>query len=96
MYIVKMSDGRSKSVTLDVDERIAISERTDQSTNSARISGKVYAESKHGVVYHARSLKNAEGYWFDRETRHYDDLTYDQERKLHGQSLGERLLAFGD
>lgn len=80
--------GSSQSVTLTVNDRIAISGRTGQSTNSARISGKVYAESKHGVVYHARSLKNAEGYWFDRETRHYDDLTYDENVSFTANPLG--------
>lgn len=80
--------GSSKSVTLNVNDRIAISDRTGQSTNSAHITGKVYAESKHGVVYHARSLKNALGYWFDRETRHYDDLTYDQNVNFTANPLG--------
>ena len=70
--------GSSQSITLNVNDRIAISDRTEQSTNSAHVTGKVYAESKHGVVYHARSLKDGLGQWYDRETRHYDDTTYDQ------------------
>lgn len=80
--------GSSQSVTLTVNDRIAISGRTGQSTKSAHVTGTVYAESKHGVVYHARSLKNAEGYWFDRETRHYDDLTYNENVDFWANPLG--------
>ncbi|HIR53851.1 MAG TPA: hypothetical protein IAB39_10740 [Candidatus Onthovicinus excrementipullorum] len=63
---------------LGLDDTIAYAGETTQSHNSAHVTGTVYAESKHGVEYRAKSKKNGSGGWFTRRTFNFNDSALDQ------------------
>lgn len=81
--------GSAVSVTLNVNDTIAYSGITARSRNSAHVTGTVFAESKHGVEYRAKSRKNGVGGWFTRKTLNYNDSTYNQAVNGWGAPLGD-------
>lgn len=78
MSVPAFAAGSTVHAYLGLDDTIAYAGETTQSHNSAHVTGTVYAESKHGVEYRAKSKKDGSGGWFTRKTFNFNDSAVDQ------------------
>ena len=78
LSIPAFAAGSTIEAHLGLNDTIAYAGVTAQSHNSAHVTGTVYAESKHGVEYRAKSKKDGAGGWFTRKTFNFNDQAVDQ------------------
>lgn len=88
MSVSAFAASHSETVTLETYQTSAQTAETAPSRSTANVSGKVFADSMHTIVYHAQSRKNAKGVFFDRETQHIKDSNQDEEVRLSANPLG--------